>query len=286
MSLNLLYSVREGFEGLRRARFATLLTISTIGITLTLFGVFSIITLNVQTIVNQFKGKMVLEVFIDNSLSSSQVQLLKGEITAVEGIEEVIYISKEDALKRFQTEFGQDPTTLLGDNPLPQSFQVKLHSNQRTPARAGQIADRLEQLSGIDEVVYHGTLFSIIDRYSRIILLVDIVLLFIVLLSAVLLIANTLRLTILSQKKTIQIMILVGATEGFIRRPYLIQGLIQGGLGGGVAAFVVWVCVQVLSIRISNLLEVPFLLFVMPLILGSLLGIIGSHIGLKRFLRV
>jgi len=286
MSLNLLYSVREGFEGLRRARFATLLTISTIGITLTLFGVFSILTLNVQTIVNQFKGKMVLEVFIDNSLSSSQVQLLKEKITALEGIEEVIYISKEDALKRFQTEFGQDPITLLGDNPLPQSFQVKLDANQRTPARAGQIADRLEQLPGIDEVVYHGTLFSIIDRYSRIILLVDVALLIIVLLSAVLLIANTLRLTILSHKKTIQIMVLVGATEGFIRRPYLIQGLIQGGLGGGLAAFVVWICVQVLSIRISNLLEVPFLLFVMPLILGSILGIIGSHIGLKRFLRV
>jgi cell division transport system permease protein len=286
MSLNLLYSIREGFQGLRRARFAAVLTISTIGITLSLFGVFSIFTVNIQTIVNEFKGKMVLEVFIDNSLAAQQVQLLQEKISKEDGIEEVNYISKEEALKRFQTEFGQDPIDLLGDNPLPQSFEVKLQSSQRTPVKAGQITKKLEQLQGVDEVIYHGTLFSLVDRYSRIILFVDIALLCVVLLSAILLIANTLRLTILSQRKTIYIMVLVGATKGFIRRPYLIQGLIEGGIGGGLAALVVWMCVQLLSIRISHLLEVPFLLFLMPLILGGLLGITGSHIGLKRFLKV
>jgi cell division transport system permease protein len=286
MSLNLLYSIREGFQGLRRARFAAVLTISTIGITLSLFGVFSIFTVNIQTIVNEFKGKMVLEVFIDNSLAAQQVQLLQEKISKEDGIEEVNFISMEEALKRFQTEFGQDPIDLLGENPLPQSFEVKLQSSQRTPVKASQITKKLEQFQGVDEVIYHGTLFSLVDRYSRIILFVDIALLCVVLLSAILLIANTLRLTILSQRKTIHIMVLVGATKGFIRRPYLIQGLIEGGIGGGFAALVVWMCVQLLSIRISHLLEVPLLLFLMPLILGGLLGITGSHIGLKRFLKV
>jgi cell division transport system permease protein len=286
MSLNLLYSIREGFAGLRRARMASLLTISTVAITLILFGFFSILTVNIQALVDQFKGKMVLEVFVDNSLTPEQVRALQAKITGVDGVESVTYISKEDALKRFEEEFGQDPTALLGDNPLPQSFQVSMLAGHRASKNAGEISKVLEQLQGVDEVVYHGMLFSLVDRYSRIILIVDLVLLCIVFLSAVLLIANTLRLTILSQRKILEIMELVGATDGFIRRPYLVQGLVEGGVGGGVAALVVWGCVRVLAIRIPNLLNVPILLFFMPLILGAVLGIIGSYIGLKRFLRV
>ena len=286
MSLNLLYSIREGFAGLRRARMASLLTISTVAITLILFGFFSILTVNIQTLVNQFKGKMTLEVFVDNSLTPQQLQTLQNEISRTDGVESVTYISKEDALNRFKEEFGEDPIALLGDNPLPQSFQVSLVAEQRASKNAGEISDKLGKLQGVDEVIFHGRLFSIVDRYSRIILIVDVVLLCAVFLSAVLLIANTLRLTILSQRRILEIMELVGATDGFIRRPYLIQGLVQGGVGGGVAALVVWGCVHVLSLRIPNVLEVPILLFFMPLILGSVLGIIGSYFGMKRFLRV
>lgn len=286
MSLNLLYSIREGFAGLRRARMASLLTISTVAITLILFGFFSILTVNIQTLVNQFKGKMTLEVFVDNSLTPQQLQTLQNEISRTDGVESVTYISKEDALNLFAEEFGEDPIDLLGDNPLPQSFQVNLVAEQRASNNAGEISDKLGKLQGVDEVIFHGRLFSIVDRYSRIILIVDVVLLCAVFLSAVLLIANTLRLTILSQRRILEIMELVGATDGFIRRPYLIQGLVQGGVGGGVAALVVWGCVHVLSLRIPNVLEVPILLFFMPLILGSILGIIGSYFGMKRFLRV
>lgn len=286
MSLNLLYSIREGFAGLRRARMASLLTISTVAITLILFGFFSILTVNIQTLVNQFKGKMTLEVFVDNSLTPQQLQTLQNEISRTDGVESVTYISKEDALNLFAEEFGEDPIDLLGDNPLPQSFQVNLVAEQRASKNAGEISDKLGKLQGVDEVIFHGRLFSIVDRYSRIILIVDVVLLCAVFLSAVLLIANTLRLTILSQRRILEIMELVGATDGFIRRPYLIQGLVQGGVGGGVAALVVWGCVHVLSLRIPNVLEVPILLFFMPLILGSILGIIGSYFGMKRFLRV
>jgi cell division transport system permease protein len=235
--------------------------------------------------VELFKEQLSMEVFIDNSLNEDDIKELQKSFTHIDGVESVIYISRQQALERFKEQFKEDPLTILGENPLPSSFQIKLKLRYRTSVGIGNVAKQIQNIKGVDEVVYHGKLFQSVDRYSRIVLIVDGVLLLIVSISALFLISNTLRLTILAQKRTIQIMELIGATRKFIRRPYLLQGLFQGFIGGMVSSIVVWLFIEVVTLKFPRLLDTPPVFVLTPLWLGLVLGFLGSRIGVRRFLK-
>jgi cell division transport system permease protein len=284
MSLNLYYSFREGMKGLRRARTASIVTVSTIAVTLILLDLFMILTLNVNRIIHNFKAQMFLEVFIDNTLNDEAIETLKQELQQIEGVDSIQFISRERALERFATEFGEDPRTLLGENPLPPSFQILLKQDYRTPDHADALALEIGKKQFVNEVVYRGQFFRMVEKYGRIVFLVDLGLVILAFASALMLVANTLRLTIMSQSKSIQIMKLIGATQSFIRRPYLIQGVFQGSLGGIVCTLVIWFIVKLITWRLSlHPSGLPFF-FWGPLFLGGFLGFLGSQLGLHRYL--
>ena len=279
MSMNVLYSIREGVLGLRRARTATTITISIIAVTLTLFGIFVIFTANVQRIVNTFRTKMTLEVFIENTIRIEELSRLEGEIKKVQGVEFVEYFSKEKAMERFKRDFGEEMVKILGEYALPASFLVRMHPQYRSYEKSKNVALVIEGLAGVDEVIHHGRLFQFVDRYSRIILIVDVIIFILVLVS------NTLRLTIMAQFRIIQIMELVGATRGFIRRPYLVQGILQSGIGGCIATMIIWIIMQLVKLRFPYLLAVSTLQQFIPFFLSVFLGFLGSEIGLRRFFK-
>jgi len=136
----------------------------------------------------------------------------------------------------------------------------------------------------VDEVINHVRLFTLVSHYSSIIIITDIALFVFVIVAAIILIANTLRLTIFAQRKNIEIMSLVGATRGFIRRPYMVQGILQGGIGGIIASAVVWLMTMAFSYRFPRFLEVPLYFFPFPLAFGLFLGYLGSWVGLNKFM--
>jgi cell division transport system permease protein len=284
MSLNLYYSFREGMRGLRRARIASMVTVSTIAITLILLDLFMMLTLNVHRIIRTFKAQMFLEVFIDNTLNTEAIEILKQGLQQIEGVDSIQYISQEQALARFANEFGEDPRTLLGENPLPPSFQILLKPDYRTPDHADAVALEIGKKRFVNEVVYHGRFYRMVEKYSRIVFLVDLGLVLLVFAAALLLVANTLRLTIMAQSKSIQIMKLIGATQNFIRRPYLIQGVFQGSLGGIVCALVIWCAAKLIIWKFSLHPVGMSFYFWGPIVLGGLLGFLGSQLGLRRHL--
>ena len=285
MSLNLLYSCREGWKNLRRAKLSSAVTVTTVALMLFLLGSVSLITVNVRHLVDTFRKKMTIEVFIDNSQTDEQIASLRFKLEQVVGVQKAVFISKDEALNQFKEEFGNDPMAVLGENPLPPSFQIALKPFYRTPGYAESIAKRIRQIEGVDEVVYQGQLFKVVDRWSRMVLLVDIGLVVIVLTITILLVANTLRLTLSAQSKNIHIMRLVGATTAFIRMPFLIQGILEGGLGGTIASVMLWLVFKGVLPRLSVVLEGFLPVAWSSVALGILLGLIGSVIGLKRFLR-
>lgn len=285
MSLNLLYSMKEGVVGLKRARWATTITISTVAITMALLGVFLLITINVQLIADSFRERVTLEAFLDDALADEDVQTVELNIRALEGVTETLFISKERAMEIYNEEFEGDPIEVVGYNPLPRSFQIKIDETFRDPQRLVDLAGRIESINGVWEVVYHDKLFQAVFRISRIVILVDVALFITVLLSAILLVANTLRLTIFSQRTTIEIMELVGATDRFIRRPYLIQGIFQGGIGGVIGSVVVWILVWGVKSQLPVHLQGTSYVIWFPLVLGLILGFSGARLGLKRFMR-
>ena len=163
MSMNIYYSIREGFKGMKRARLATFLTVSSIAVSLVLLGSFVVVTYNIQEIVSQVKNRMVLEVFLHTSLSSEAGVTLRPKIEGVEGVESAVYISKEEALQRYKDEFQGDPTAGLGYNPLPASFRIVVEEERRTPERLRRIVQEIGSMQGVDEVVDKGKVFNVIN---------------------------------------------------------------------------------------------------------------------------
>lgn len=285
MSFNLPYIVREGFMGLRRARVAAFVTVTTVAITLTLLNLFLILTLNVRRVVRGFQSQIYFEVFVDSTAPADSIEALRRDILAVPGVEKAVYFSTEKALERFRVEFGEDPVVLLGENPLPASFQVWLTPAYRSPDRAESILEKIRRLQSVDEVSYHGKFFRLIEEYGRTVLWVDFGLMLIVVLATLSLVNNTMRLTLLAQRKSIQVMRLVGATRTFIRMPYLFQGVFQGAMGGALSALISFCLIQAVKWKFNLRLQgIPFF-FWGPVAAGAFLGFFGSLLGLHRHMQ-
>lgn len=285
MSLNLTYSIKEGIIGLRRARLASMITISTIAVSLTLFGLFLIVSFHIRQFVEQFQDRIYVEVFIEPSLDDAGVAILQKRFEDFDRTESVYFISKADALARFEEEFGKEMVEAIGENPLPSSFQIQLEKSRRSSDDLEALAQFARSQPGVDEVVYHKRFFQLLNQYGLIILAVVGILIILVFFSTVFLIANTLRLTILSQKEIIHNMILVGATHPFIRRPYIVQGILQGLIGGGIASLVCFAIVKGAAIRLSAWLADASVMAWIPCAIGVILGYLGSLRGLTRFLK-
>jgi len=284
MSLNLAYSVKEGFKGLKRVRMATFVTVSTIAITHILLGVFLFFTVHVHQLVDIMKNRVSLEVFIDNSLSTQDREDLGKAIQDLPGVRQVTYVSKDEALKKFARDTGIDPVALLGDNPLPASYQIAVDSDRHTPQGIEDVASAVQGLKGVDDVVYNSAFYKVLANNMNRALLVDGFLFGLVILSTILLVANTLRLSIFAQRTSIRIMELVGATRGFIRRPYLVQGLFQGFMGGLVGSAAMWLCGLIVRYYFPSLFSMSVPVILVPVVLGMILGYIGSSVALRRFL--
>ncbi|MFO7889816.1 MAG: ABC transporter permease [bacterium] len=284
MSVNLLYTVREAGKGLKRHKFSSIMTLISITISLTILGGYLVLTYNLKRGVELFKERLGVEIFIDNSLSTTEIERLKNSISDLEEVNNAVFISKEQAMEAFKAEFDQDIVNIIGENPLPPSIRIELAKAYRTPGKVEKLETKILSFSGVEDVTYHGKIFKIVNQYSHIGMLIFIALFLIILFASVLLITNTLRLTILSQKRLISIMQLVGATKGFIRRPYLIQGLFHGFTAGLIACAVILLIVQLTNIFYNNILIITPWILLIPLISGLLLGFLGSYIGVKKFL--
>jgi cell division transport system permease protein len=285
MSMNLQYIVREGFLGLKRMPVATFITVTTVAITLFLLSLFLLLILNVGQFVGIFQETIRIDVYVADTLDEAGLQACREELASCPGIRTIEYISPENALEHFRQELGSDPLEILGENPLPASFSIYLEEQYRSLSRTHDVVRCLESCSGVAEVEYNGKFIQLMDQYKRILFIGTFVLFVLVFLATLFLVSNTLRLTIYAQKDKIEIMELIGATPYFIRRPYLIQGILQGLMGGLFGSLFIWILVQIVALRFPNLLAVPLLFYLFPLVFGMLLGLLGSVFGIRRFLK-
>ena len=164
MSLNLFYSMREGFRGLRRARAATALSISTMAIALTLMGVFLILTVNVQQIIQLFRERMTVEIFFDPGMDSVGRERLETGLKSTDGVSTVNYVSSDDALEIFKKELGEDPFEILGENPLPPSYQVAFDPSERSSQSIKRAVESFKGIPGVEDVVFNNRSFQMIDH--------------------------------------------------------------------------------------------------------------------------
>ena len=285
MSLGFYYALREGVDGIRRARLASAISILTTTIALVLFGVFVVGTLNVARLVEAMRSRVEFEVFIDNALEDVETGRVGREIRAVAGVAEAVFVSRDDAKNIFQKEFGDGFLDLVENNPLPASFRITLAKEFQNASEAARIAGLIGKIDGVDEVVYRRELLSALDKYVGLAVTADLILGVVVFLSSFALVVNVIRLTIGAKRRIIEIMQLVGATDGFVRRPFLVQGFIQGLLGGLGAALVLTLIQRFLQGQFSGMIIFPKHLFIALIAGGIFLAMTASFFGVRRYLR-
>jgi len=282
------YALKEAMSGFRKSKLSSFASIFVLFISLLAIGMFAVAGYNLNRLIKTIKGKIEVEVFIKDGRTSEQIDSLKKIVMSFNEVEDVFYISKEEAAKIFEKEFGENIFNVLDFNPLPASFKIKLKEEFRTLHGVESLVRKLKKIPDFEDVKYRRALLGIIERRFRILSQVFFAAGILLSVVSILLIVNTIRLTIYAKRKLIKIMQLVGATRGFIVLPFLIQGFLQGLIGGFFSAVTIYVVVKIIipqlpddvisSINVSDLFF-PFLIF-----LGCFLGFAGSWISARKYI--
>jgi len=282
------YIVREGLSGFRRARLAAAGSVVTITLELLLFGFFYIVSFNTTRLLSNVRGMIEIEAFLQEPITGDSIEAVRKALMGIPGVDHVQFVSKDDAAKRFKEEFGEDIHSVLDFNPLPPSFRIFLKEEFRTSKDAAAAEQRMKQIKGIDEVIYRKEVLEFIEHQTQTIYSIGMVLGVLVALSSVVLVFNTIRLTIAAKRRAIQAMKLVGATRLFVRAPFLIEGIVQGILGAAFAAGILYYAVHVgaaaISPDLADFIHIDQIFFGELLIAGIILGFTGSALSVRRYI--
>ncbi|MGA3246162.1 MAG: permease-like cell division protein FtsX [Bacteroidota bacterium] len=282
------YIFREGFSGFRRAKLSMFAAIMTICASLLLLGSFAILVLNANSVVESLREKVEMEAFLADYLSPVETSIVRDSIATIPGVREVRYVSKEDAARIFKEEFGEDIHRVLDFNPLPASVKIFLKPGYRTARGAEEVYNAARSIKGVDEVIYRKTLMEMLDRRATTFLWLVFGIGLFITISSVFLVANTIRLAIYAKRKIIQTMKLIGATKSFVRGPFILEGLVQGFIGGALAAAILFLVFEYLarwiSVELADFVHVKPLYYAIVVLVGCILGFVGSSISIRRFI--
>lgn len=281
-----MYALKETLIAFRRAKGATLISVVSIIFSLTVFGVFLAVTFNLYELAQNLRKRVVLEAYLSDKVDESQAITLKHKLAKISGVDKITYVSKEMAAEEFKKDFGINLLETVSINPLPSSLRFDLKPGYRTAERASKIATLIKKEAGIEEVDYGGEWVVLLDRAILIMLAIDVGIGIVISIASLFVISNTIHLTVLSRRDSIEIMKLVGATNRFIRRPFVLEGLIQGTLGGAFSAAILYGAGYVIQYYFPDLIFTDTLLPALALIpLGFFLGGTGSTFSVRRILR-
>jgi len=291
------YILEDALVNIRRSRWRALAAIGTIAVSFLIVGIFLIISWNLGALLSEWKEQFQITVFLEDGTTAEQLSLLKKRIQSESAVKAMTYTSKEEALHSFRRELKGKESLLegLGENPLPASYQIRVHEAYQTPEALGKLSAFLGRLEGVEDVMYGQEWVDRLAAVVRILRLLGLSVGLALSLASVLIVSNTIRLAVYARAEEIEIMRLVGATKTHIRAPFLLEGLIQGGLGAGLALLLLygayratlWQLQQapgpILGMGVGSFLDAQWIGSM--LLAGALVGAFGSLISVGRFLR-
>ena len=288
------YFIKETYKSIRRNGFMSFASISTVAVSLLVLGMFLMIFLNTNNLAQYLENQVQISVYMQDSATDKELASVKDKLTKMPGVVKVTQVSKQEALERFRKRLGDQDQLLnsLGkENPFPNSFEVQVDNPERIKVLTPQIGqlNKLETAKFGQEVVEHLFQLTKILRFGGILLVVSLAM------ATLFIISNTIRLTVFARRKEVIIMKYVGATDWFIRWPFILEGMTLGFFGAVVAFILINSIYSGLLTRIHAtlaflpLLPTSPLLFYVDLFLlvaGTGIGALGSYISLRKFLRV
>jgi cell division transport system permease protein len=282
---------REALLSFRRAPLLSALSVTTIAFSLFTVGLFALVALNLRQALRGLEERVEIVAFILRGTPSETIAVASQDIAAFPEVQDVSYVSEEDALQRARTELVEfrDAYHDLQVNPLPASIEVRLKDGYRDATSVERVAQRLRGFGFVDDVRYGREWVQKLDYLRNITGLVGLVIGLAFAAVAVVIIGVTIRLTILQRAREISIMRLVGATNWFIRGPFLLEGALKGLLGGLLSLVLCYA--GYLLFRDKSGGTFAGLIFFRPehmvliVIFGVLLGLAGSLVSVGRHLR-
>jgi cell division transport system permease protein len=285
------YFFSSAGRSLVRNSWMTIASISTVAIALLVLGVFLLVAVNVNVITEHMESQIEITAYL-REIDSNELLRLQNEISAMSGVSVVEHITRDEAWQRLLEWYGNDRSFLAGwdeDNPLRDSLEIRVDN----PGQATEVAVRVSGLSGIEEVVYGREIVEQLLVITRMIRLIGIGIMVGLALAAMFIIANTIRITVFARRREISIMRYVGATNWFIRWPFVIEGWVLGLTGALLASSILaWGYFYAVRYLVS---AVPFWPLVAPwpflqqmalllMAIGSFIGICGSGVSIRRYL--
>jgi cell division transport system permease protein len=269
----------------RRAPLLSLLSVTTIAFSLFAFGLFALVALNIRDALNTVEERVEIRAFISNDAPLERAATAAADVAKYPEVQRVDLVTRDQALQRARKELGEFKDVFESDF-LPASLDVKLRPGFRSPVVVRSVADRLKQLDFVDDVRYGEEWIAQLYRLRNIAGIVGMGLGVAFASVAIIIIGATIRMAMLSRAKEISVMQLVGATDGFIRRPFLIEGAMKGILGGAVALLMTWGAMQL----VARYLQFKTVFFddrmaVIGLLIGTGIGLVGSSLSVGRHLR-
>lgn len=283
------YSIREGLAGFRRAKFAAFTSTSAMAVALVLIGLSGIVAIETQRISSWLRQRAgELEIFVENA-EESVLQALFQRAAGMPGVAEAEYVSPEEAQAIFSEEFGEGADIFFDQPFLPASIKVRVEPRYANPDSLTRLAEEFESWNRVDEVVFNRALLIKVQQNLRLLTITGLSLGILVVLASLFLVANTIRLTIYARRLLIRTMKLVGATDKFIRQPFLVEGIAQGALAGLAASGLLWLLYMGASVYLPQIGR-PGPLFIAGYVIGltltgGALGWFGSLLAVRRFIK-
>lgn len=277
-------SAREALTASRRAPLLSALGVLTIAFSLFAFGLFGLVAINIRRALEQVSERVEVRAFLSDSADIEQVAAAMKDIGEFPEVLQVGYVSQEDALVRARKEMGEF-ADVFEAGVLPASIEVHLRPGMRSPAVVKSVADKIRTYHFVDDVRYGEEWVEKLYRLRNIATVAGIALGVAFAAVAVIIIGATIRMMVLARAKEISIMRLVGATDMFIRLPFLIDGLVKGVLGGLVALLLVWIANRVVNEYVIQTIFFNRDLIFLGVLGGAAMGMFGSLVSVGRHLR-
>lgn len=291
-------TIKQGLQGLWRNRGMGIASISSITAVLMILGIILILILSINNFVLETTAKFdTIQIFLEDDLTAENMTSIEDKVKSNKGVVSILFQSKSQALDSFKEDFGEDAYLLDGleeKNPLPDSYIIQLEDIKY----ADNVVNMLKTLDGIEKVKYDKDVIDKLITFADYIRLGGIIVIGVLVFVSVFIISNTIKLTVASRRREINIMKYVGATNNYIRGPFIIEGILFGLLGAGISIILVYYGYEyffgLVSDRLYTLFSVflvaPKMIFkdiaIMFSAIGIGIGALGSLISLKRFLNV
>jgi len=275
----------------QKLKTSSVTVVISLALVLFMLGLLGLVVINAKKLSNHIKENVGFQVVLKDTTTQAELDILKQEISSSAFTKQVDYISKDEAAKKLQKDLGEDFISFLGYNPLLSSLDVKLNSDYANIDSLSGFEKQIMQKHFVKEVIYHKDMIKQVNENAKLISVYILIFSGLLLIVAIALINNTIRLSIYAKRFLIRTMYLVGATQGFIRMPFILKGVRQGIIAGVLAGFLLAGFLVLSTNYIPDLMQLqdPNLLaalFAGIVALGVLISGLSAALSVSRYLRL